>query len=69
MFSITILVQLEKKLNQKEDFQIKIPLTTFMMKILILFFLQLQTVKKLFPLYTHSVITNLLVQIVYQKEY
>ena len=40
MFSITILVQLEKKLNQKEDFQIKIPLTTFMMmKILILFFI------------------------------
>ena len=38
MFSITILVQLEKKLNQKQDFQVKITLTTFMVKILILFF-------------------------------
>ena len=35
----------------------------------IFFLLSLQTVKKLFPLYPHSVITNLLVQIVYQQEY
>ena len=33
MFSIAILVQLGKKLNQKQDFQIKITLTTFMVKI------------------------------------
>ena len=33
------------------------------------FLLHLQTVKKLFPLYPHSVITNLLVQTVYQQEY
>ena len=33
------------------------------------FSLHLQAVKKLFPLYPHSVITNLLVQIVYQQEY
>ena len=46
MFSITILVQLEKKLNQKQDFQIKTRLTTFMVKILILFLLHLQTVKE-----------------------
>ena len=34
-----------------------------------LFLLHLQTVKKLFPLYPLSVITNLLVQTVYQQEY
>ena len=39
MFSITILVQLEKKLYQKQGFQIKITLTIFMVKILILFFI------------------------------
>ena len=39
MFSITILVQLVKKLNQKQDFQIKITPTIFMVKILILFFI------------------------------
>ena len=33
------------------------------------FLLHLQTVKKLFPLYPLSVITNLLVQTVYQQEY
>ena len=65
----TILVQLEKKLNEKQDFQIKITPTIFMVKILILFSLHLHTVKKLFPLYPHSVITNLLGQIVYQQEY
>ena len=65
----TILVQLEKKLNEKQDFQIKITPTIFMVKILILFSLHLHTVKKLFPLYLHSVITNLLGQIVYQQEY
>ena len=57
-----------EKLNQKQDFQIKITLTIFLVKYLILFLLHLQTVKKLFPLYPHSVITNLLVQIVYQQE-
>ena len=54
-----------EKLDQKQDFQIKITLTTFMVKIFNSFFIN----KKLFPLYPYSVITSLLVQIVHQQEY
>ena len=55
MFSIIILAQLEKKINQKYDSQIKITLTSFMVKII--FLLHVQTVKKLLS-FISSLIDN-----------
>ena len=69
MFSIVILVQFEKKNSIKNRFSNKNYADYLQGEMPIFFKLLLQIVKKLFPLYPHSMIRNLLVQIVYRQEY